>query len=159
MIKTICILGILLCFSGLVSAQERADTIRIEKRQVSRFYYQDFRLKHAQMVLLTKPNPEAYKEMLKAKHKYGTANFLGFTGGFLIGYQISSTLLSKDASWEVSAIGLCLILSTIPFSSSYSYHATNAARIYNGGLKDTSIEYEKIELGITGSGVGFKLTF
>ena len=75
MIKTICILGILLCFSGLVSAQERADTIRIEKRQVSRFYYQDFRLKHAQMVLLTKPNPEAYKEMLKAKRKYGTANF------------------------------------------------------------------------------------
>lgn len=157
--KTLFILGLFLCFASPIDAQQMTDSILIEKRQVSRFYYQDMRLKPNQMVLLTKPNKEAYKEMLIAKRKYGTATFFGFAGGFLIGSQLLSTLMSKPAYWEISALGLCSILATIPFSSSYSWHATNAAKIYNGGLRDTSLEHEKVELGIVGNGLGMRLLF
>jgi len=135
------------------------DSITIVKKQVSRFYYHGQKLKPNQMVTLMKPNKEAYKEMLVAKRKHGTAGFFGFAGGFIIGWQFFSTIQEKSAPWEVTAIGAASLIASIPFTSSYSRHALKAAKLYNGKLKDTSLEYEKLEFGIAGSGMGLRFNF
>ena len=97
--------------------------------------------------------------MLVAKRAYGTAGFFGFVGGFIIGWQFVSIIQDKPAPWEVSAIGVGALIASIPFSNSYSKHAVKAMELYNSGLKDTSLEYEKLELGITSNGVGLQFNF
>lgn len=142
-----------------IQGQQSPDTITIEKKQVSRFYYQGKKMKPSNMLVLMKPNKEAYREMVIAKRKHDTAGLFGFVGGFIIGWQFISTIQEKSSPWEVTAIGVASIIASIPFNSSYSRHAVNAAKLYNGGLKDTSLEYEKLELGITGTGIGLQLIF
>ena len=99
------------------------------------------------------------REMVIAKRKHDNAGLLGFVGGFIIGWQFISTIQEKSSPWEVTAIGVASMIASIPFNSSYSRRAVNAAKLYNGGLKDTSLEYEKLELGITGTGIGLQLSF
>lgn len=157
--KTIFTLACILCIFCSIHGQQMPDTITIVKKQVARFYYQGEKLKPNQMVMLMKPNNEAYKEMLIAKRKHGTAGFFGFVGGFIIGWQFFSTIQEKSAPWEVTAIGAASLIASIPFTSSYSRHAVKAAKLYNGGLKDTSLEYERLEFGITDTGVRLQLIF
>lgn len=97
--------------------------------------------------------------MVLAKKNYGAAGFFGFVGGFIIGWQFVSIIQNKPAPWEVSAIGVGALIASIPFSSSYSKHAIKAIELYNSGLKDTSLEYEKLEFGIVGNGVGVRFSF
>ncbi len=157
--KSFLTIACILCIIGTLHGQQELDTITIIKKQVARFYYHSQKLKPNQMVTLVKPNKEAFKEMLVAKRKHGTAGFFGFVGGFIIGWQFFSTIQEKSAPWEVTAIGAASLLASIPFTSSYSRHALKAAKLYNGGLKDTSLEYEKLELGITSNGVGLQFRF
>ncbi|MBP6680185.1 MAG: hypothetical protein KA166_03275 [Saprospiraceae bacterium] len=157
--KTFLTLAIILCITCTIHGQQMPDTISIVKKQVSRFYYDGQKLKPNQMVALVKPNKEAYNEMLVAKRKYGTSSFFGFVGGFIVGWQFVSIIQKKPAPWEVTAIGVGALIASIPFSSSYSRHAVKAVDLYNSGLQDTSLEYEKLEFGIVGSGVGLWFSF
>jgi len=66
-----------------MQGQQMTDTISIEKRQVARFYQDGKRLKPGQLVVLTKPNKGAYREMLVAKRKaknHHSTNELCFIG-------------------------------------------------------------------------------
>ncbi len=157
--KTLLTSTFILCIICSIHGQQTADTITIVRKQVARFYYHSQKLKPNQMVKLVKPNKEAYNEMLVAKRAYGTAGFFGFVGGFIIGWQFVSIIQDKPAPWEVSAIGVGALIASIPFSNSYSKHAVKAMELYNSGLKDTSLEYEKLELGITSNGVGLQFNF
>lgn len=157
--KSILALACILCIIGTLHGQQMPDTITIVKKQVARFYYHSQKLKPNQMVTLVKTNKEAYKEMLVAKRKYGTAGFFGFVGGFIIGWQFFSTIQEKSAPWEVTAIGAASLIASIPFTSSYSRHALRAVKLYNGGLKDTSLGYAELEFGVTSTGVRLWFSF
>ncbi len=157
--KSLLTLGLIFCIICTIQGQQKPDTITIVKKQVARFYYQGKPLKPNQMVALMKPNKAAYKEMILAKRKFGTAGFFGFVGGFIVGWQFASIIQKKPAPWEVSAIGVGALIASVPFSSSYSRRAVKAVELYNSGLKDTGLEYEKLEFGITSNGVGLRLSF
>jgi len=121
--KTLLTSAFILCIICTIHGQQTADTITIVRKQVARFYYQGKKLKPNQMVMFMKPNKEAYKEMIIARRKHGTAGFFGFVGGFIIGWQFFSTIQEKSAPWEVTAIGAASLIASIPFTSSYSRHA------------------------------------
>lgn len=157
--KSLLTLAFILCIICTIHGQQTVDSITIIKKQVARFYYHSQKLKPNQMVALVKPNKEAYREMLVAKRKHGTAGFFGFAGGFIIGWQFFSTIQEKSAPWEVTAIGAASLIASIPFTSSYSRHALRAVKLYNGGLRDTSLGYAELELGITSNWVGLQFNF
>lgn len=103
--KYLLTLGFFTCFLFTIQGQQIPDTIGIVKKQVAQFYFEGKRLKPNQMVALIKPNKAAYKEMIVAKRKYGTAGFFGFVGGFIVGWQFVSIIQKKPAPWEVTAVG------------------------------------------------------
>ena len=98
--KVLLVLGFFLCFTFTLHGQQMPDTIGIVKKQVARFYFEGKKLKPKQMLVMTKPNKEAYKEMLIAQRKYGTAGFFGFVGGFILGWQLGSVF--SKMSWGVT---------------------------------------------------------
>lgn len=153
--------GILLCTFITLSGQTIADTISIERKQVARFYFQGKLVKPAQLLALTKTDKAAYREMFKAKGKRDAAGIFGFVGGVILGWQFMSTIQGQPAPWEFTAVGVGCLIASIPFSSSYSKHAVKAVELYNDGIKNNNLGYDKLELemGIVGNGLGLRLGF
>jgi hypothetical protein len=158
--KNLYLIILLFLFSFPLHAQAPSDTIQIHLRQVNQFYFQSKKLKPNDMLYLTKSNPEAYRTMRSAKNSYGAAQFFGFAGGFIIGWQLGRVITKQPAPWSVTLIGAGAIIASIPFNNSYSNHATNAVRIYNRDLqKSVGMQRAILDFGVTSSGMGFQLTY
>ncbi len=162
---TIVIMKILITFGFIfwitcsLQAQQMPDTISIMKNQVAHFYHHGKKLKPNNLMLLTKSNKEAYREMRVAKGKHDAAGILGFAGGFIIGWQFVNFIQKESAPIGITAVGVGALIASIPFSNSYSKHATKAVRIYNSSLKNAPLESQKLGFGMTSNGVGLSLTF
>ena len=158
------ILPILLLFASYpMQAQDHSDTIRILKNQntqASKFYLKDQLLKPKDMVRMTQNIPEANAEALLARQSHTVAVVLGFTGGFILGWQVGQVISQNPAPWSITILGLGALVVSIPYNKGYHKHATNAAQIYNLDLqKSVGMERAILDFGITSSGMGFQLTY
>ena len=158
------ILPFLLLFAFYnIGAQNERDTIRIQKNENSnsaRFYFQDQKLKPKDLVRLTHNIPEAHQEAMLARKSYSAAQFLAFTGGFILGWQAVSLISQKDAPWAITILGIGALGVSIPYNQSYSKHAKNAAQLYNHDLNhSTGMERARLDIGISSSGVGLHFTY
>lgn len=99
------------------------------------FFQNGQKLRPGELLKITQINPEAYKEMKKAKSGFDVATIFGSIGGFLIGWPLGTALAGGDPNWALAGIGAGLVVVAIPFNSSYVKHAKNSVRIYNAGLE------------------------
>jgi hypothetical protein len=140
-------------------AQYQSDSITVKKGLGTTFLQNDRRLKPKELLVITKANPAAFKEMKIAKSNYDASSVFGFVGGFLVGWPIGTALGGGEPNWTMAGIGAGLIVVSIPFSSAYSKRAKNAIGIYNGGLRGTTGAKVKFNLGLTHNGLSLKMRF
>lgn len=157
--KTITFYIFFLLIFGRLSAQEKPDTIRVEKSFGTVFIWKGERLTSRQMMDITKSDPEAYQEMKTAKSNEAGASIFGFTGGFLIGWPLGTAIAGGEPNWTLAGIGAGLVLIAIPFSSAYTKHATKAVRIYNRTIRQSGYQRPQIRFGPSMNGIGFTCTF
>jgi hypothetical protein len=139
--------------------QSKSDSIEIKKTFGTVFRQNGKNLTARQLFEVTQSNPEAYKEMKIAKSNYDIGFVFGFAGGFLVGWQVGTSLAGGEPNWAMAGIGAGLIVVSIPFSTAYTKHATNAVKLYNSGLKQTGLNNVDLKLGLTGNGIGLWMTF
>jgi hypothetical protein len=84
-----------------------------------------------QVKMILKQNPEAYAEFKIARHKAAISSVLGFTGGLLIGLPLGEAIAGAKPEWIYAGGGAVLLLTSVPFSSSFRGHVVNAIDLYN----------------------------
>lgn len=78
---------------------------------------------------------------------------LGFAGGSLIGWPLGTTLAGGEANWTLAAIGLPLVLISVPLSKAFNEHAIEAAENYNQSISQKFTSF-RIRLGSGTYGYG-----
>ncbi len=156
---TLILIGILILNVSQIFAQSQTDSIQIKKSLGTIFIQNGKKLTPKQLLVITKVNQEAYKEMKVAKSNYDLGSVLGFAGGFLVGWTLGTAVGGGEPNWTLAGIGAGLIIVSIPFSTSYSKHAKNAVRIYNNGLDHTGLRKIYFNLGLTCNRIGIKMSF
>lgn len=141
--------------------QPATDSILIKKVFGGyQFYQGNQRLNMKQLVNTMKPNEQAYKIIKTAQSTNAIATVLGFTGGFMVGWPIGTSLSGGDPNWTMAAIGAGLIVVALPLSQKFNKQAKQAVNTYNSSLQANSF-WDKNELRflMTGNGAGFVLNF
>lgn len=77
----------------------------------------------------------------------------------LIGWPLGAAIAGGDPNWTLAAIGGGLVVVAIPFSVAYTKNAKRAVELYNSGLANQDISCIDFQFGITGNGLGLKITF
>jgi hypothetical protein len=157
--KKIIFIGLLLLAFFNVFGQNASDSIEVKKNLGTMFRQNGQNLTPKQLLVITKSNPDAYKEMKIAKANSDIGSVFGYAGGFLIGYPVGTAIGGGKPNWALAGIGAGLVVVSIPFSIAYSKHAKNAVKIYNNGLNQTGFHNVEFNLGLTCNGIGFKMTF
>ncbi len=148
----------LLTFSTL-SAQDKPDTIRVEKSFGTAFIWRGERLTPPQLQDIMKNDPTAYQEMKTARSNAAASSVFGFAGGFLIGWPLGTAIAGGEPNWSLAGVGAGLVVVAIPFSSAYTRHATKAVRIYNRTIRQTGYHRPLIRFGPSMNGIGLTCTF
>jgi hypothetical protein len=156
--KKLIILTGLICLTLALFGQNSSDSIQVKKRLGPVFQQNGMTLTPNQLMTITKSNPDAYAEMKIANKNYIASLFFQIPGGFLIGYPIGTAIGGGDANWTMAAIGAGLVVIAIPLISGYNKHASNGVRIYNKGLKVSTI-HSSLSLGFSANGIGLRFKF
>ncbi len=144
------------CFG---QTQTTSAPIEVKRAWSTTFYQNGKRLKSKELTQVLKGNSEAYALMQRANSNNTIRSVLGGTGGFLVGYQLGSSLGGKDPNWAVVAVGAGLIGLTMPFAASYGSYAREAVGIYNRDLEQTSLRSVEYQFGLCSHGVGLTVRF
>jgi len=155
---TLLFVGLILSLSINLKAQKQ-EPIKVEKRFGTVFTQNGKVLKPRQLLELTEDNPEAFKSMLQAKKNYDAGMVFGAIGGFMVGWPCGTAIAGGDPEWALAGIGAGLIAISIPFSTAYVKHTKNAVSYYNNSLTTVKEDVAQINIGLTGSGIGLKVTF
>ena len=141
-----------------VHGQNATDTLRIQHSPFA-VYKGKIKLKPSQLVGAVSPDQQAMAHMHNAKGNANAAGFLGFAGGFLIGWPIGSLVSGKDPNWAFAGAGFGLALLTIPISSSYRKNATLGVEAFNASKKSMGINTVEMRFDINENGAGFLVKF
>lgn len=155
-----CTFALLTLCTYFTLGQSQNDSIFIEKVfDGQRYYHGENLISMKELVNILKVNEHAYKEIRSARTSQTIAMILSFTGGFMIGWPIGTSLAGGDPQWEIAAIGLGVVIVSIPINISHRKKAARAIDIYNSGLQISS-EQNKGDLRMslsTGSiGINFR---
>ena len=138
----------------------QADTIQIKKSgDGTRFVLHGKRLTPRQLSMATRGNPATHAEMKIARSNHTMGSILGFTGGFLAGYQLGTLIRGGQPNWVVAGVGAGLIGLSLPLSAGYTKHARQAVRIYNAGLRATHVPRVDVRAGFACNQVRLGVTF
>lgn len=125
-----------------------------------KFFQNDKQLTLSQVGKILQKNEFAYKEFTKAKSNNTIASIISGAGGFMIGYTLGTVMGGGKANWTVAGIGAGLVLVSIPITNNYKKRAKSAIDSYNEGQKTSSLFFDtEINLAITGTSLGFRMTF
>jgi len=131
-----------LCFlfcigiSYSVHAQSIADTIEIRKNNGNiRYYYHGLKISEAQLEQIIITNDSAFRIHHRAKIEQGVSLALGISGGFMLGWGISSSFFANELMPMRMVSGIALILISVPFTISYEKGLLRATRVYNEGIR------------------------
>jgi hypothetical protein len=135
-LKTAFFIAFLIFSLSFSSYAQSKDSIYVVKKMATVFMKDGKYLQPKDLLALTKSNPDAYKEMKRAKLNYDFAFGLGYIGGGFIGFPIGYALTgTKKINWVPFLIGAgAFIGASIPFNRAYIRHTKNAVEIYNSSL-------------------------
>jgi hypothetical protein len=162
--KKFIFIGILF-FSGIcLFGQTQPDSIKILGRKGTVFEQNGRALKIKQLLVITKSNPAAYKEIKIAKSTAGVAYVLLGASGFLsitgiINVNTHYSLYDKKYSWRALGLAAGFWVISLPIISSSGKHTNKGVIIYNKGLRSSSLTYGDIRIGYTNNGIGMKIRF
>lgn len=151
--------GVFLLATFLIYGQNISDTIQVKRAMGIVFMQQGQILTPRQLLEVTSSNAEAYSVMKMAKRNYNASSALGFAGGFLIGWPLGAAVAGGEPNWTMAAVGACLVVISIPFSTSYSKYAKQAVILYNDELKRSGAGSPEASLGFTSDGIGLRIRF
>ena len=106
-------------------------------------------------------NTKAFEIIKKGRSSRNISGILGFAGGGLIGWPLSSSLAGGKANWTLAGIGAGLIVTSIPISSKANKNINKAVNLYNTSFIKTSNNFSEPELNILANtnGLGLSMTF
>ncbi|WP_026461630.1 hypothetical protein [Adhaeribacter aquaticus] len=104
-------------------------------------------------------SPEAVREMKLGRKDYLASIGFNTVGGFIVGYSITNVIFGGDINVPVAVIGAGLIGVGIPFTKRFLKHAENAANIHNRSLSNRYFRNSEFQFGLSGTGVGLKVSF
>jgi hypothetical protein len=142
-----------------LNAQVQPDTIQVKKKLGTVFQINGENVSPGKMLKIMEPNPMAHAEMKIANTNYVVSMIFSCAGGFVIGYQIGSSVVSGEPEWTAAGVGAGLLIVAIPFAISYTKHAKNAVYIYNRGVRNSSGNPPEMTFNISPTGTGLKIRF
>ena len=157
--KNIFTLGLLLLMTNCLYGQNISDTIETKNALGVIFLQNGKKLTPRSLLEISSSNAESYQEMKIAKSNYDVGTVFGFAGGFMVGWPLGTAIGGGEPNWTLAAVGVGLIVISIPFSTAYSRHARKAVEIYNNGLKQSGLNAVEFRLGLTCNGIGLKINF
>jgi hypothetical protein len=140
-------------------AQNQKDSIEVRTGGGTVFLQNGIRMNARDLLRITKSNKVAYKEMKSAKMNKDMSALLSFSGAMITSYSIGWLIGGGEHNWAVTGTGIGLLALSMPFNASYNKRATNAVRIYNDGIRNSSPNKVYFNLGITPTGMGVCMTF
>jgi hypothetical protein len=136
------------------------DSIKfIKKGGGIKYYHNDIEISGRQLGGLIGLNPAAYQEYKNYNQGKNFSSFLGFVGGFMVGWNISKLIRQEDPNWYVMGGGAGFIVFSIPISLGARSQLHKSIEIYNSGLNYSSSEEKEVIFGLNETGLGFKLKF
>lgn len=122
------------------------------------FIQNDVPMSFGGVVRALENNPEAYQLAKSARNLYITSEYIGFAGGFAIGWGITT---EEKTNWKLIGIGAGLIAVSIPFEMISDKKIKKALSIYNSGLNETLRYYFKPQyhLIFNDKGLGIAMRF
>jgi len=103
-------------------------------------------------------NTKAFELMKKGRTNRSISGVLGFVGGGLIGWSLSTALAGGDPNWTSAGIGAGLIAIGIPISSNANKKIKQAVELYNDSFNETSGNHFAPEFKIISNTNGFGLS-
>jgi hypothetical protein len=79
------------------------------------------------MLKIMEINPEAHAEMKVANTNYSVSIIFSCIGGFMVGYQLGTSVGGGEPDWTLAVVGVGLPGVSIPSGTSYTKHKKNAA--------------------------------
>ena len=150
---------LLICLSTLSGlAQYQRDTIEVGKRSGT-FYRQNRRITPGELVILTRNNPGALREMQMAKSNHEIGSLFAYSGGLAAGFALGQAIVKGKGSLTLAGIGAGLMLISLPFGSAYNRHAGKAVQLYNGEIKRTGQRKTDFRLGLALNTASLKVSF
>lgn len=140
-------------------AQNQKDTIEVRTGGGALFLQNGIRMNARDLLRITKSNKVAYNEMKSAKMNKDMGGLLTFGGVIVTSYSIGWLIGGGEHNWGVTGTGIGLLVLSMPFNLAYNKRATNAVRIYNDGLRNSSPNKVYFNLGITPAGMGVCMMF
>lgn len=158
--KTICLTLVVTLICGLkIYAQSSEYSIQVKKEAIGTSFLQDEeKLSPRELLEITRYNPSAYEEMKRAKSNNDASTVIGAIGGFLVGWPLGTALAGGDPNWTMAGIGAGLIGVSIPFTALYTKHARKAVDIHNQAIQQASRNNFDFSIGITGNGLGLRIS-
>jgi hypothetical protein len=154
------LLSLLAGYGNVCLAQTGNDTIQVKKTgDGTRFLLNGKRLTPARLSAITRSNPATHEEMKIARSSHTMGSILGFTGGFLAGYQLGTLIRGGQPNWLVAGVGVGLIGLSLPLSSGYTRHAKKAVAIYNSGLQAANRPKVDVRAGFALNHIRLGVTF
>jgi hypothetical protein len=151
--------GVLLFLVFSLFAQNPADTIVIKKGLATRYQLNGKNLNPKQLSSIVQSNPAAYNEIKIAKRKLNTSRPFIIVGLPSIIFTEMIYLEKGVFVWPLAVIGVGSFTAGVCFSGGYTKHAGKAVRIYNKGLKYSSVPKPDIKIGLGYNSVGIKIRF
>jgi hypothetical protein len=151
-------------------AQFTTKPIEIKKNIIGSTYFKQNNrvLKPRQLFKVATTDEVALKEIQIARNNYRASMIFGLTGGiiavgtftYVVFYLPWIAAGFNEPTWLVPmAVGIGLIITSIPFGIAFNKHIKNAVNIYNDGLEQSELKKIELQLGIINNGVGLRLKF
>jgi len=158
--KTFIILFFIILFLGRNAySQNTKDTITIE-RWIGVSYKLNKKVLNATARLdLMESYPDAYAEMKIARTNLWAGNLMSFAGGFMIGFPLGVQLRGGSPDWTLAAVGVALVVFSVPFNIAYQKRSLHAVRMYNEHIKKGDNKTVHCKIGILKNGLGMSFVF
>src|SRR5687767_4050005 len=144
----------------MAQGQMATDTIQIRYHYSSKFFYQGKLQRPNQLLKIMETNPGAHKQMKRAISTRTFGDVVGGIGGFMVGYSLGNSLGQNKLNKNTLITGGVLVVISLPISLSYNKSSVKAVKMYNEGLRTSTIsDGVMLELRTSEDGVGLKLSF
>ncbi|MCB0515634.1 MAG: hypothetical protein R2798_06550 [Chitinophagales bacterium] len=132
------ILTYLVCVLFMATSVSYAQEIIVQKSGGKyKFIQNNTILKNNELARILASNPESSDLFYEAKTAKGAGLFLGVPGGFIVGYEVVN-LFRNNANRDMLAIGLCLSVVSMMFTTSSNKKFLKAVDAYNDSLSSSS---------------------
>lgn len=139
--------------------QNSTDSIQVRKVPWTVYSQNGKNLTPSEMMVITKSNEAAFREMKIANSNFIACFIFAYTGCLLAAWPVCVAIDGGDPNWTLAGIGGGLFAFSIPFATGYNKHVKKAVGIYNSGLRSVSVNEAGLWIGPTSGGIGLKICF